>query len=194
MRARASTISAGPRRAAPANGATASASSSRPTLAPAVRELLAPYLDAVASFNRGGDLAGLSGLARARRARWLRTQDRLIACEREPDAARALAARMRGDKRVKAIAIDGYTALNAYVPPPERRGLVLIDPPFEQADEFDQLAQALAGAHRKWPTGIYMLWYPVKDARETAAFARRLARARDPAHPAGRARACGARR
>ena len=51
---------------------------------------------------------------------------------------------MRGDNRVKAVAIDGYTALNAYVPPKERRGLVLIDPPFEQPDEFDRLAQALA--------------------------------------------------
>jgi 23S rRNA (adenine2030-N6)-methyltransferase len=107
---------------------------------------------------------------------WLRTQDRLIACEREPNAARALAATMRADARVKAIAVDGYTALNAYVPPRERRGLVLIDPPFEQEDEFDRLTQGLAAAHRKWPTGIYMLWYPVKDARATAAFSRRLAR------------------
>ena len=77
---------------------------------------------------------------------WLRRQDRMIACEREPDAARALAGRMRGDSRVKAVAIDGYTALNAYVPPKERRGLVLIDPPFEQPDEFDRLG---AGAVRQ---------------------------------------------
>ena len=74
------------------------------------------------------------------------------------------------------MAIDGYTALNAYVPPKERRGLVLIDPPFEQPDEFEKLAQALAGAHRKWPTGLYALWYPVKDDRETQGFARRLTR------------------
>ena len=67
---------------------------------------------------------------------------------------------MRGDNRVKAVAIDGYTALNAYVPPKERRGLVLIDPPFEQPDEFARLAQALAGAHRKWPTGIYAALVP----------------------------------
>jgi 23S rRNA (adenine2030-N6)-methyltransferase len=143
-------------------------------LAPAVRKLLAPYLGAVASFNRGATLQVYPG-SPTLVGTWLRAQDRLVVCEREPVAARALAARMRADKRVKAIAIDGYTALNAYVPPPERRGLVLIDPPFEQADEFDHLAQALAGAHRKWPTGIYMLWYPVKDARETAALARRLA-------------------
>ena len=64
----------------------------------------------------------------------------------------------------------------------ERRGLVLIDPPFEQPDEFDRLAQALAGAHRKWPTGIYMLWYPIKDARETLAL-------RPPPRPARHSRA-----
>ena len=83
---------------------------------------------------------------------------------------------MRGDARAKAIAIDGWTALTAYVPPKERRGLVLIDPPFEQPGEFTRLVQALAAAHRKWPTGIYLLWYPIKDRSEVAAFARKLAR------------------
>ena len=144
---------------------------------PAVRELLAPYLDAVAAFNSGMALRdklklypGSPALAR----HWLRIQDRLIVCEPEPVAARALAERMRGDTRVKAVAIDGYTALNAYVPPKERRGLVLIDPPFEQPDEFARLAQALAAAHRKWPTGIYLLWYPLKDARAYQSFGRSL--------------------
>ena len=144
------------------------------TLAPALRELLAPYLDAVAAFNDGmlKTYPGSPALAQ----HWLRTQDRLIACEREPNAARALAARLRGDNRVRTVEIDGYTALNAYVPPKERRGLVLIDPPFEQPDEHDRIAQGLAAAHRKWPTGIYALWYPIKDARESDGFARRLTR------------------
>jgi 23S rRNA (adenine2030-N6)-methyltransferase len=143
-------------------------------LTPAVRELLAPYLDAVRSFNPGGTLQVYPGSPALVRS-WLRPGDRMVACEREPVAARALAARMQGDRRIKAIAIDGYVALNAYVPPPERRGLVLVDPPFEQADELDRLVHALAAAHRKWPGGVYLLWYPIKDAGETAAFARRLA-------------------
>jgi len=143
-------------------------------LPPAVRDLLAPYLDAVAAFN--GDALTVYPGSPALAQRWLRSQDRLVACEREPNAARALAARTRGDNRAKTVAIDGYTALNAYVPPKERRGVVLIDPPFEQPDEFDRLAQALAGAHRKWPTGIYALWYPIKDTLETDRFSRRLAR------------------
>ncbi len=106
---------------------------------------------------------------------FLRPQDRMIACELEPSAAAALARRFAGDRRSKAIAIDGWTALNAYVPPKERRGLVLIDPPFEDAGDFPRLACTLAAAHRKWATGIYLAWYPIKEQSAPDALARRLA-------------------
>jgi 23S rRNA (adenine2030-N6)-methyltransferase len=144
-------------------------------LAPPVRALLKPYLDAVAELNPGGRLAVYPGSPALVQA-LLRRQDRLIACELEPQAAAALERQLRGDRRAKAIAIDGWTALAAYVPPVERRGLVLIDPPFEQPDEFSRLAQGLATAHRKWATGCYLLWYPIKDPVAVTAFARRLAR------------------
>jgi 23S rRNA (adenine2030-N6)-methyltransferase len=139
-----------------------------------VRALLAPYLEAVAALNPSGALAvypGSPALAQA----LLRSQDRLIACELEPQAAAALSRELSGDARAKAIAIDGWTALTAYVPPKERRGLVLIDPPFEQGEEFSRLVQGLAAAHRKWPTGHYLAWYPIKDIDEVAAFVRKLA-------------------
>jgi 23S rRNA (adenine2030-N6)-methyltransferase len=146
------------------------------------RVLLAPYLDAVATFNAGEP--GGAGAAPLKTypgspalvRHLLRAQDRLIACEAEPMAARALAENTRGDNRVKAVAIDGYTALNAYIPPKERRGLVLIDPPFEQPDEFERLTDALVAAHRKWPTGIYGIWYPIKNVAVTQGFGRRLTR------------------
>ena len=117
---------------------------------------------------------------RRSRARCMRSQDRLVACELEPNAAAALAHNLGGDRRVKAVAIDGWTALNAYVPPPERRGVVLIDPPFEAADEFSRLAQALEAAHRKWATGIFLLWYPIKGRQDPDALARRLRRSAIP--------------
>ena len=142
-----------------------------------VRALLAPYLDAVAAFNPAGPLTAYPG-SPALVQSLLRPQDRLIACELEPQAAAALSGRLRGDARAKAIAIDGWTALTAYVPPKERRGLVLVDPPFEQPGELSRLAQGLSAAHRKWPTGCYMLWYPIKDAAEVAAFVRKLVTAR----------------
>ena len=144
-------------------------------LAEPVRTLLAPYLDAVAALNPGGGLATYPGSPALAQA-LLRRQDRLIACELEPHAAASLEKNLRGDNRCKAIAIDGWTALTAYVPPIERRGLVMIDPPFEQPDEFTALAQGLVAAHRKWPTGIYLLWYPIKDQVAVAAFAKQLAR------------------
>ena len=137
--------------------------------------LLAPYLDAIAACNPPDRLVTYPGSPALAR-RFLRRQDRLIACELEPRAAAALARNLHGDTRVKTLALDGWTALSAYVPPKERRGVVLVDPPFEQSDDFTRLAHGLENAHRKWPTGIYLLWYPIKEPAEVAAFARRLAR------------------
>jgi 23S rRNA (adenine2030-N6)-methyltransferase len=127
-----------------------------------VAALLAPYLDAVAACNPGAELIrypGSTALARA----FLRPRDRLIACEVAPDAAASLAHALSGDARCKVMRIDGWTALRAQVPPKERRGLVLVDPPFEQPDDFVRLRDGIAAAHRKWATGILILWYPVKD-------------------------------
>ena len=143
------------------------------------RALLAPYLDVVSALNPGGALSvypGSPALARA----LLRSQDRLVACEIEPGAAAALSHNLGGDRRIRTVAIDGWTALNAYVPPPERRGVVLVDPPFEAVDDFARLAQALEGAHRKWATGIFLVWYPIKGRQEPDALARRLRRSSIP--------------
>jgi 23S rRNA (adenine2030-N6)-methyltransferase len=139
------------------------------TLPQAAADLLAPYLAALATCNPDGGLRFYPGSPLIVRD-LLRPNDRFIACETEPGAAAALAVRLRaapdrkGDKaQIKVTPIDGWTALNAYVPVKERRGLVMIDPPFEQSDDFLRLASGVVAAYRKWPTGIYMLWYPVKE-------------------------------
>jgi 23S rRNA (adenine2030-N6)-methyltransferase len=111
-------------------------------------------------------------LARA----FLRPQDRLVACELEPKAYALLAHHLARDRRVKTVAIDGWMALNAYVPPSERRGIVIVDPPFEEAQDFTRLAHGLEAAHRKWANGIYLLWYPIKGRQDADALARRLKR------------------
>jgi len=115
---------------------------------------------------------GSPALARA----FLRNQDRLVACEFEPKAYAALAHNLARDRRVKTVAIDGWVALNAYVPAPERRGVVVIDPPYEDTEDFIRLAQSLELAHRKWASGIYLLWYPIKGRQEPDALARSLKR------------------
>ena len=135
--------------------------------------LLAPYLAAVAALNRPGDLSIYPGSPMLARD-FLRERDRLIACELEPGAAGALARNLGGDRRCKAIAIDGWTALNAYVPPTERRGVVLIDPSFEDVADFQRLEPALVAAHRKWGRGTYLLWYPIKDRASSDLLARRF--------------------
>jgi 23S rRNA (adenine2030-N6)-methyltransferase len=145
------------------------------SLGPEAKILIAPYLAAVRSFNRDDECRIYPGSPLLARA-LMRRQDRLVACELEPGAAKALGHALKGDEHAKAIAIDGWTALNAYVPPKERRGLVVVDPPFEQADDFTRLAGGLEQAHRKWPAGIYLLWYPIKDRAGPDALARRLKR------------------
>jgi 23S rRNA (adenine2030-N6)-methyltransferase len=151
------------------------ADDTRPEAGSSARVLLARYLAIVAELNPSGRLEAYPGSPAIVRA-LLRPQDRLIACELEPNAAAALGRYLAGDRRAKALAIDGWTALNAYVPPKERRGLVLIDPPFEEEADFARLARSLEAAHRKWPGGTYLLWYPIKDRDAPDTLARRLRR------------------
>lgn len=140
---------------------------------------LAPYIEAVRALNRPGQLTVYPGSPVLVRA-LMRPQDRLIACELHPEAVAVLIRNLRGDPRAKAMRIDGWTALTAYVPPKERRGLVLIDPPFEEDADFARLPAALAEAHRKWATGIFLLWYPIKARDEPDRLVRRLRRFRIP--------------
>lgn len=126
-----------------------------------VRALLAPYLDLVAP-GLAGEAPHYPGSPLIA-ARLLRVQDRMIFCEKHPAAFAALKQNLGRDRRARIVEIDGFTGLCAYVPPVERRGLVLIDPPFEAREEFAQILKAMDSALRKWPTGSYMIWFPVKD-------------------------------
>ncbi|ENR04921.1 hypothetical protein C010_00691 [Brucella ovis 80/125] len=94
--------------------------------------------------------------------------------ELHPQDAAKLAKLFDGDYQVRVTELDGWLALGAHLPPKEKRGLVLVDPPFEKDGEFDRLADGLAKAHKRFGGGTYALWYPVKDRRETERFARRL--------------------
>ncbi|MDX6807083.1 23S rRNA (adenine(2030)-N(6))-methyltransferase RlmJ [Terrihabitans rhizophilus] len=141
---------------------------------PEVAALLAPWQDAVNRLNPEGGLRYYPGSPELVRA-LARPDDRLVLCELHPQDAALLGRRYARDKRMRVVEIDGWTGLNAYVPPKERRGLVLVDPPFEEPDELLRMVSALDAAHRKWPTGTYALWYPVKDPGEIAAFTHRLA-------------------
>lgn len=145
-------------------------------LADEAEALLEPYRAALAAAQERGGASAYPGSPFIA-AQGMRREDRAIFIEKHPRDVVRLREAMGRDKRCKVIELDGWTALNAMIPPPERRGIVLIDPPFERPDEFAHLGAALASAVAKWPTGIYAVWYPVKDVRDVDAFAALLARA-----------------
>ncbi|HLW23254.1 MAG TPA: 23S rRNA (adenine(2030)-N(6))-methyltransferase RlmJ [Steroidobacteraceae bacterium] len=131
---------------------------------PAHAAILAPYFGAlrVTAGERLQLYAGSPLLI----ARGLRAQDRAVLVELDPAEARAAARRLESLGRVRVETGDGYAALRAQLPPRERRGLVLIDPPYERIDEIEVLVNALAQAWRRWPTGIFLVWYPIRDATQ----------------------------
>jgi 23S rRNA (adenine2030-N6)-methyltransferase len=126
-----------------------------------VASLLSPWWAAVAAENPGGGLSAYPG-SPAIALGLMRPQDRLTAFELHPEDSATLRRALGRDDRARIVAGDGWRALAGALPPPERRGLVLIDPPFEAPDEFDRLAETLLAAHAKWPTGIFLGWYPIK--------------------------------
>jgi 23S rRNA (adenine2030-N6)-methyltransferase len=149
--------------------------------------LIKPYLDIVRAFNPApATLSAYPGSPLIARA-LLRPQDRLTACEVEPSARKHLIEQLRRDTQARVVDLDGWTALPAFVPPNERRGLVLIDPPFEAKDEFERLAAGFAAAFAKWPTGSYVLWYPAKSRRATDELARSIAATAASVKPPGKA-------
>ncbi len=135
--------------------------------------LLAPYLDIVRAFNTGETLTAYPGSPLVARA-LLRPQDRLVACETQHEVRGSLIRALRHDPQGRVVELDGWTALGAMIPPPERRGLVLIDPPYEARDEFDRLAEGFELAYKRWPTGIFLMWYPMKQRAAVETFARRV--------------------
>ena len=147
--------------------------------------LTKPYLDIVRAFNPKGELKAYPGSPLIARG-LLRPQDRLVACELEPKARKALIGVLRRDEQARVVDLDGWVALPAFVPPKERRGVVLIDPPFEAKDEFERLSEAFSTAFAKWSTGIYVIWYPAKNRRATDTLAQTVARLAAAAKPPGK--------
>ncbi|MCA0012626.1 23S rRNA (adenine(2030)-N(6))-methyltransferase RlmJ [Mesorhizobium sp. B292B1B] len=135
--------------------------------------LLAPYLDAVRACNADGQLKKYPGSPLVAR-HLLRKQDRLSAIELHPKDVAKLKTEFAGDFQTRVIELDGWLALGAHLPPKEKRGLVLIDPPFEEEGEFGRLVDGLAKAHKRWPGGIYALWYPIKDRKAVIGFRKAL--------------------
>jgi len=105
---------------------------------------------------------------------FLRPSDQLIACELQPQEYQTLKSNFAGDKQVAVHHLDGFLGLKAFLPPRERRGLVLIDPPYEDPDEFTRLAHTLPTALKRFASGVYAIWYPIKEKERVERFYRAL--------------------
>jgi 23S rRNA (adenine2030-N6)-methyltransferase len=137
--------------------------------------VFAPYLAEIARAN--GAKPGLHAYpgSPALTAALLRAGDMLIANDLHPDDNERLSATFARDRRVKVVAMDGFTAVKSFLPPPEKRGLILIDPPFEQPGEFRRMTDALANGLARMRGGTYLLWYPIKDVKPVQRFQRGVA-------------------
>lgn len=142
---------------------------------PELAKLLAPYVEAVRNFNGAGDLSDYPGSPLIALAN-MRAGDRLVANELHPEDGKALKGALRRAENAKVLGLDAYQAMKSLLPPTERRGIVLVDPPFEQSDEFARLGQALDEGLSRFATGVFIVWYPVKDRVATDRFIREAGR------------------
>jgi 23S rRNA (adenine2030-N6)-methyltransferase len=136
---------------------------------------LKPYLEAVRAVNPDGKLRFYPGSPSIAK-RFTREHDRMVLVELNKTDHAELTAAFAHQRRVAVRLMDAYEALKAYLPPAERRGLVLIDSSFDRAREFHRLVTALKDAYARWPTGIYAVWYPMMEPAAMLDFARAIAR------------------
>ncbi|ELV8555291.1 23S rRNA (adenine(2030)-N(6))-methyltransferase RlmJ [Vibrio fluvialis] len=125
-----------------------------------VPEDIHSYLDAIKALNDDGELRYYPGSPRVARAH-LRSHDRMVLTELHPSDYPLLEQEFHRDRQVAIFKEDGFARLKGSLPPKERRGLVLIDPPYELAKEYRDVVQAIAQSYKRWATGIYAIWYPV---------------------------------
>jgi 23S rRNA (adenine2030-N6)-methyltransferase len=150
--------------------------------AEALPPLLRRWLDGILALPGNADGLKLYPGSPLQAAHAMREQDRAQLSELHPEEAARLRELFHGDSRVHVHHRDGYEALKGLLPPKEKRGLVLIDPPYEaQEAEYKLIEQALKNALLRWPTGMYAVWYPIKQRSQVQPFLRWLQR-------------CGARR
>lgn len=134
---------------------------------------LKPFLHGLKQFNTGQELTRYPG-SPAWAAQWLRPIDRLRLFELHPQDGQALTRLFAKDSRVEVRLADGFAGLKALLPPPSRRALVLIDPPYEIKTDYEQLIHVLRDSQKRFATGTYMVWYPLLNRPEAQRLPKRL--------------------
>jgi 23S rRNA (adenine2030-N6)-methyltransferase len=146
-----------------------------------VKPLIEPYLDVVRSFNEGTQgIQRYPGSPLITRT-FLRNQDRLTALELHPDDFETLQTHFEGDYQARITHLDGWLGLKSHLPPKERRGITLVDPPFEVFHEFFNHLKGITNANERFAGGTHMMWYPVKNRKACDEFRTELYKTRIPA-------------
>ncbi|MBD9493490.1 MULTISPECIES: 23S rRNA (adenine(2030)-N(6))-methyltransferase RlmJ [unclassified Ensifer] len=138
-------------------------------LPPEIAVILAPYLSSIRALNPGSELMLYPGSPKLARMLF-RPQDRLSAMELHPDDYETLHRLFDADFQSRVTELDGWLALGAHLPPKEKRGLILVDPPFEKEGEYERLVDGLARGYRRFTGGVYCLWYPLKQGAPIKVF------------------------
>ena len=136
-----------------------------------IPDSLRDYVKLIRADNPDGQLRYYPGSPRVAR-KWLRPGDRMVLTELNRDDCAALTKNFAADRHVHVHCMDAFHGLKAFLPPPERRGLVLIDSSFDRAKEFSRIAEALSLAYKRWATGCYAIWYPLMEPSAMLAFDR----------------------
>jgi 23S rRNA (adenine2030-N6)-methyltransferase len=136
--------------------------------------LIKDYIDCIRQMNTASEALRFYPGSPAITRYFLRPQDRMILTELHEEDWQLLKTHFSRDKQIAIHHHDAYQALKAFLPPKERRGLVLIDPAYEQPDELNTAVSALSAAVTRWPTGVFALWYPIKESRSIIRFQRAL--------------------
>ena len=142
--------------------------------APVASPALAPLMDILRAENPVGELRRYPGSPAIAR-HLLRPEDRMVLFELHPADHQTLVEGFGGSAGVRIEQVDAFARLKAYVPPQERRGVVLIDPPYELKSDYAKVVEMIADAHRRWSTGVFLLWYPVLSKLAAQRFVERLA-------------------
>jgi len=142
--------------------------------APVASPVLAPLMDILRAENPDGELRRYPGSPAIAR-HLLRPEDRMVLFELHPADHQTLVEGFGGSAGVRIEQVDAFARLKAYVPPQERRGVMLIDPPYELKSDYAKVVEMIADAHRRWSTGVFLLWYPVLSKLAAQRFVERLA-------------------
>lgn len=145
-----------------------------------VKPLIEPYLNVVRAFNFDGEVKQYPGSPKIARE-LLRNQDRLTALELHPEDFATLQSHFEGDYQARITHLDGWLGLKSHLPPKERRGITLVDPPFEVFHEFFNLLKGMTEANARFATGTHMMWYPIKNRKACDEFRTELYKTKIPA-------------